>query len=166
MFASLRPDGVFKTVYDIDFATLRQRGVQNLLFDLDNTLLPWNDTNVTGELAALFANLHDLGFTMAIISNNGPARIAPVAQALGVEFLPNAGKPGKKAAANGLALLQATAQNTAWVGDQLMTDVVCAKKEKISCLLVSPIAKVEFLGTKFNRALERVLLFCMGIKRP
>lgn len=166
MLASFRPWGLAKTIYDIDFVALREAGVQTLFFDLDNTLLPWNDTQVTPDLSTLFDILHGLGFAMAIISNNGPARIAPVAQALGVQFLPNAGKPGKKAAKKALALLNARAETALWVGDQLITDAFCARKQGIGCLLVSPLAKTEFLGTKFNRALERVLLRLMDVKRP
>ena len=42
----LSPDLYYRSVYDIDLSELRGRGVDTLLIDLDNTLLPRNSGEI------------------------------------------------------------------------------------------------------------------------
>lgn len=163
---AFRPDQLCARVYDIDLETLWAQGYRCLLFDLDNTLVAWNDCAVTPELCSWFDRVKALGFRAAVLSNNHAPRILPVAQALDVAFLADARKPGKAAAQKGMALLDATPHNCALIGDQLITDVWTGKQAGLYTILVSPISSVEYGGTKINRILERVLLRSMGLKRP
>lgn len=161
-----RPNEILRSVYQIDLQALWNRGYKSILFDLDNTLLPWNDENVTQELENWFARLKEIGFSAALISNNHAPRILPVAQKLEVVFLPDAHKPVASAANLCMAMIDAQKDSCVMVGDQMITDVWMGNKAGLYTILVSPISSVEYGGTRINRVLERILMRAMGLKRP
>lgn len=162
----LRPDEILKTIYDLDIEGLLARGCRHILLDLDNTLVPWNDVEVPESLLKWAGDLKNRGFKCILVSNNGDERTKVVAERLGLPYLPNAGKPMKRAALKAMEMLGARPADTAIVGDQLLTDIWMGKKTGLFTILVSPISKTEFKGTKFNRLIERALLSSMGVERP
>lgn len=166
MLDSIKPDMVFFNVCAIDLDALSAMGVRALAFDLDNTLTLWNDVTVSDAVRRWVGSCRARGFKMCICSNNHAPRIQPVADALGLDFICDAGKPGKKAYMRACELMGARPDQTAAVGDQLMTDVIGAKRAGLRAVLVSPLGRREFIGTYFNRIAERILLLLMGIKRP
>ncbi len=162
----LRPDEILKTIYDLDIEGLWARGRRHILLDLDNTLVPWNDTQVPESLLKWAGDLKDRGFKCVLVSNNGDERTKAVADLLSLSYLASAGKPGKKAAFRAMDIIGASPKDSAIVGDQLMTDIWMGKKAGLYTILVSPISNREFKGTKLNRLIERALLSSMGVERP
>lgn len=165
MFDGWKPDIICRDVLSLDLNLLRDMGVSAMVFDLDNTLTLWNDMDFSPELAVWMDECRELGFSACICSNNHPERIAPVAEALGLEYVADAGKPGRGAYMRACSLLGASPEHTVAVGDQLMTDVIGAKRQGLRAALVNPLGRREFLGTYFNRVLEKALMRAMGIRR-
>lgn len=161
-----RPNEILHSVYQIDLQALWNQGYKSILFDLDNTLLPWNDEKVTQELEHWFVHLKEIGFSAALISNNHAPRILPVAEKLEVVFLPDAHKPASGAAQLCMAMIDARKEACVMVGDQIITDIWMGNKAGLYTILVSPISSVEYGGTRINRVLERILMRVMGLKRP
>lgn len=64
------PDDYQKTVFDINFNDLLEKGIKNIFIDLDNTLIPYDISEADEMTLKLFKNLHSLGFQVVIISNN------------------------------------------------------------------------------------------------
>ena len=166
MLEAIRPDMVCRDVGSIDIDALGRMGVRALVFDLDNTLTLWNQYDVSENTMQWIDGCRALGIKMCICSNNHALRIQPVAGALGLDFIAEAGKPKPHAYLSACERLGARPDETAAVGDQLMTDVIGAKRAGLRAVLVNPIGRREFLGTYFNRMAERLLLWLMGIKRP
>ena len=48
------PDLYKKSIYDINYKKLKQSGIKCLLFDLDNTLIPYNEKLPTKKIKDLF----------------------------------------------------------------------------------------------------------------
>lgn len=165
MFDGLKPDLICRDVLSIDLAALKRMGVRALVFDLDNTLTRWNCYEFSPELIMWMDGCRELGFKVCICSNNHASRIEPVAQALGVPFIADAGKPGKAAYARVRKLLGAKPGRIAAVGDQLMTDIIGAKRNGLRAVLVNPVGGREFIGTYFNRMVERVVMRMMHVRR-
>ena len=44
------PDVYKKSIYDINYNLLKEKGIKCLLFDLDNTLVPYNIKEVNDKL--------------------------------------------------------------------------------------------------------------------
>lgn len=165
MLDGMRPDVVCRDVVSIDLDELKKMNVRALVFDLDNTLTLWNDLNVPAGLKEWMDECRASGIDMCICSNNHTLRIQPVADELGLKFVPDAGKPAPEAFLHACKLLNVAPQNAAAVGDQLMTDVIGAKRAGLRTVLVNPLGRREFVGTYFNRIVEKPLLCIMGIKR-
>ena len=63
------PDMYAKSIFDIDFASLKKRGIKCILFDLDNTIAPLHIPVPDKELKDLFADLELLKIKAIIVSN-------------------------------------------------------------------------------------------------
>ncbi|HHY92398.1 MAG TPA: YqeG family HAD IIIA-type phosphatase [Firmicutes bacterium] len=137
---------------------LAKLGLRGLIFDLDNTLLNWNALEVTPETRALFTRLKDQGFRSCLVSNNKKDRVEAVARALNVPAISKAGKPRRRAFRQALAVLGTTAAETAVVGDQLFTDILGGNRLGLYTILVRPLSRHEFIGTRLMRCLEESLL--------
>jgi len=61
-------------------------------------------------------------------------------------------------------ILETTPGETAVVGDQLFTDILGGNRLGLFTVLVIPMSKREFIGTKIVRMLEKVLLYRLAKK--
>lgn len=157
MKGQLIPNLLVEDIFQIPLADLKERGIHALFFDLDNTLVEWNALTVTDDIVAWFAALPDAGFEAMILSNNSAARIAPVAERLAIPYWPRAGKPGAAGARAAAVQLGAAARQCALVGDQIMTDIRAGNRAGFYTILVPPISRREFIGTKLNRQIEKLI---------
>jgi uncharacterized protein len=154
----LSPDYYLKSVHDIDFAELREAGVQALLVDLDNTLLP-RDSNVVPEsLREWSRELAASGFKVCLVSNNWHERVSEVASELGFELVAKAVKPLPFAFLRALSKVGARRETAAVVGDQLFTDVLGGKLLGMKTILVAPLSAYDLPHTLLLRRLERMVL--------
>ncbi len=149
-----------KTVFDIDYRQLAASGVKMLLIDLDNTLIPYDQTAPNARIEALFAHLRELRLQVAIISNNHQTRVEPFARQLGVPFVASAKKPFRFGFRRAQALFpDIRPAEILVIGDQFMTDVLGANRMGFSVIVVDAIKReVEKWFTKINRRLEKRVL--------
>ena len=70
------PKMCVETVYDINFTKLYEEGKKYILFDLDNTLIPYDIAYADDKLRTLFNDIQNLGFKIMIVSNNKSDRIS------------------------------------------------------------------------------------------
>jgi len=57
-----------------------------------------------------------------------------------------------------MELLKTTPEETVVVGDQIFTDIFGGNRMGLYTVLVSPLSKREFIGTRFMRLAERIVL--------
>ena len=152
------PYQVHKTVFDLDYEALKKR-YSAVMFDLDNTLLPYDNSDITSDITALFESLKTLGYQVMLVSNSTSSRVKTTADALGVPYIKSAKKPLKKAFLKALKILNVSAPDTLFVGDQLMTDVYGANRAGLTPILVRAIKrKSERWYTRINRKIEQKML--------
>ena len=90
----LVPAFYFDSIYAIDPARLRARGIRLLLADLDNTLVPYGDQLPTQPVRDWQAAMAAAGVTLFLLSNSRkPGRAQRFAEALGIPYEAHAGKP-------------------------------------------------------------------------
>lgn len=152
------PNCYVKDVYNIDYEELYKRGYNNIIFDIDNTLLPVNDINVPNTIVKLFEHLKEVGFSICIVSNNNLERVLPPARKLKVSYLENANKPNKEAFDKALDILGAGSSETVMVGDQLLSDINGANEYGLYTVLVDPIANKYDLKTGTSRVLQKIMI--------
>ncbi len=158
MGKGLRPDWQLHSVLDIDLDKLQQLGRTALIFDLDNTLTGWNSYVLSEEIVAWFQKLKEKSFQALILSNNHPKRIAAIADRLHVPFIERAHKPKRSGYERALRRLGISSRQAVMVGDQIFTDVFGANRAGWFTILVDPLYKKEFWGTKISRFFERTVL--------
>jgi len=151
------PDLRFAAVEQIDVATLASRGITGLLADLDGTLVGDREDDVPGSVTAWVDGLRTAGIGVCIVSNSGPARVAPLASALDVPYVAHAAKPLRRGIDAGLRALARPANDVALVGDQLFTDVWGGRRSHLLTILVAPRSPEQALLTRLKRPLERLV---------
>lgn len=139
-------------------AWLQDHNIKVLLLDVDNTLTTHNNPEVPIEVMRWLQKVNAAGIRLLILSNNKAKRVAPFAKKLGVGYIANAAKPLSFGVLRAVKRLQADRNHLAMVGDQLFTDVLCAKSAGVTSILVEPIEKEPFMFLKMKRRLERVVL--------
>jgi hypothetical protein len=154
----LSPDSYLKSVHDIDLTELRSVGIDTMLVDLDNTILPRDTNEVPDDLREWSARLAQEGFRVCLVSNNWHERVQSVAQELGFDLVAKAVKPLPFAFVLALRKVGARRGSAVVVGDQLFTDVLGGKLMGMRTILVAPLSESDLPHTLLLRRLERLLL--------
>ena len=149
------PDMYLKSIYEIDYAALKNRGIKCILFDLDNTIAPLNIPVPDKEIKDLFSDLGLLGFKVIILSNSSKLRVEPFKEKLNVDSSFYSMKPLKKKYKKIVSMYGFKDSEIACVGDQILTDVLGANRMGFLSILVNPISQIDLLGTRINRVFER-----------
>ncbi len=160
----LLPDERLPSVFDLDAGRLRARGIEGIVFDLDNTLGPWGFQRLDERTLRFLESLRREGFRLGFLSNHeGDGREELRARLGDCPMLFNAGKPRKRGFQKILALLDLPPERVAMVGDQLFTDVWGAKRMGMYTIWVHPVAPDrEELSVRVRRFLERQLWRWLG----
>jgi predicted HAD superfamily phosphohydrolase YqeG len=74
---------------------------------------------------------------------------------LDIPFIARAGKPSPSAVRKGLATIDALSSEAAFLGDQLYTDVRCARNAGVLSILTAPIPCKEPWNVNLKRWFER-----------
>ena len=151
------PDIHQKSVYDIDYSKLKNRGLKCLLFDLDNTLVFPSVKVPTNELKELFNKLKE-DFEVVIFSNSPNKRLKPFASELNVKYSYSSKKPFKKKFLEVINNSKYELEEIAIIGDQLLTDILGGNCVGITTVLTDPLTKKDLIITKFNRFLESIII--------
>ncbi|MCL2617488.1 MAG: YqeG family HAD IIIA-type phosphatase [Defluviitaleaceae bacterium] len=159
---NLFPDLYLDSVYDIDYNSLAAAGITNLIYDIDNTLAPFDTPEPFPHTLELFAALRGQGFAIALLSNNKLARVEGFAAALahlGISYVAKAGKPGRRGLDAAMGAMGASRGNTVLIGDQVFTDVWCARRNGVYSILVKPVSRRDEPAVKLKRLPEKLVLY-------
>ena len=152
------PDLYHTDVHAIDLDALGAAGIDTLLVDLDNTLLPRDTNELPDELRAWALELRSRGFRVCLVSNNWHKRVHTVAEGLGFSLVAKAVKPLPFAFLRALRILGSDRRHAAVVGDQIFTDVMGGNLLSMTTVLVQPLSTSDLPHTLVLRALERRIL--------
>lgn len=156
---NLYPRDYVESTYCIDFAKLYEQGYRGVVFDVDNTLVPHN-APADERAKELFKQLHDIGFSALLLSNNKEPRVKTFKEAVEYcTYIYKAGKPGVSGYKKAMEQMGTDETNTIFVGDQILTDVWGANRAGIRSVMVKPVLKWhEEIQIIFKRFLEAVIL--------
>ena len=151
-------DEYVKDVFQIDLVKLKNEGKRVIFTDLDNTLVGAAVKKPTPEIIEFLNQAKELGFEVIIVSNNNQERVSYFAKDLSIKAAHHkALKPLKLKLRR--ILKEYDRSHVIMIGDQLMTDVLVAKRLGLYTILVEPIhLHSDENSTKFNRRLERFVV--------
>ena len=157
MLQTFYPDEYIVSTYKIDFQSYYDKGYRGVIFDIDNTLVE-HGAPADERSIALIENLKSMGFGIMLLSNNKEPRVKMFNDAVHVQYIYKAGKPGRAGYENAMKQLKTDVSTTLFVGDQLFTDVWGARNTGIHSILVQPIDKKEEIQIILKRYLEKIVL--------
>ena len=157
MLKMFYPDEYISSTYKIDFAKYYEQGYRGIIFDIDNTLVE-HGAPADERSISLIESLKALGFNIMLLSNNKEPRVKMFNDAVQVQYIFKAGKPGKAGYEKAMQQMGTDVDTTLFVGDQLFTDVWGARNLGIHSILVQPIDKKEEIQIVLKRYLEKIVL--------
>lgn len=146
---------MFEHFYDITPEFLLGIGIRGLLIDIDNTLAPYEQDVPDERIFAWFDLLSKNGIKAALISNNHADRVELFNRSLGLPAYADSGKPGSKSILAAMKEMSCTFENTAGLGDQLLTDTLAVHRLGMISIIVPPIKDKTTLFFKAKRLIEK-----------
>ena len=153
------PKSYFNIITDIKADFLLKNNIKAVLLDIDNTLLD-RDHNIVEGLEEWIKNLKKYNIKFCILSNtNSKKKAEKMANMLEIPYIFFARKPLKVGFNKAKKILDIQDNTSiAVVGDQVLTDILGANRNKMYSILVAPLNNNDIFITKFNRLLEKQIL--------
>ncbi len=141
---SFLPKYIFRKLTDIEASFFKERGIDLVLLDFDNTMLPYTANEPTKELLAWLERMKCAELTLCIVSNSHKSRVPKFAEEHGIFCVTGAKKPGTKGICEAMERFKCGKNRTALVGDQIYTDVLGANLAGITSVIVKSIHNHNF----------------------
>lgn len=152
------PDEYVDSIHHINYEALLERGIRALIFDIDNTIEPYDVKMPSPKSANLLMRLMGMGFVVLLVSNNSKKRVEKFNEELKLPAIFKARKPLKTAVEKIMAQNGAMITDTVFIGDQVFTDVWCARRLGMYSILVKPIGTRDELSVRWKRRAERMII--------
>ena len=154
----LRPDILFRDIYEITPDYLSGKGIRGVVFDIDNTIAPYEIEEPTDRMKAYLQSLLDSGIQVAFVSNNRGGRVETFNRELGFPCFCKAKKPFPGGIRKAVRAFGITENEALAVGDQLFTDCLSAHLAHIPFYIVPPIRDKATPFFRLKRLLEKPFL--------
>ena len=145
-----------KDIYSINYKKLKELNIKCLLFDLDNTCIPYKETTYSKKLKNLFNKLTVDGFKVIIFSNSPEKRLQKFSS-LGVDYNSLSLKPLSHSFNKIIKNYKYNKDEVCIIGDQLLTDVLGGNLVGIYTCLIDPISDNELFFTRISRKIEAII---------
>lgn len=152
------PDDYRSSIYEIDSKALKDKGIDSIIVDIDNTLSPWGTTTPGEREYGWLCCMRKDGFKVCVLSNSSDSRISRYCSGLDVLYVKNVHKPARTSFLRAMKLLNSRRENTCVIGDEVFTDILGGNSAGLYTILVAPIDKKEFYFTRIMRNIEKIVL--------
>ena len=154
MLKKFMPDYYYPDLSLITPEALCELGIKGLVMDIDNTIVTYDDPTPTPAASAWFDAVTAKGIKISFVSNNDWDRVNEFNRELGYPAYAKSGKPFIKNIIKVMEEMGTDKSNTAFIGDQIFTDVWAGKRAGLTVFLVDPIKDKTSLFFRAKRALE------------
>ena len=139
--SEIRPDHQFDSIADIDARVLYDLGVRAVGFDADQTLCAYHGTDIPERLLTNIESMRDLfSGQLCIISNCTDKRRAELRERFPLHVIPKGEKkPSTEPYREAERHFGVPAEQWAFVGDRLATDIVGANRAGWRSIQVNPL---------------------------
>lgn len=161
---SLLPKVIAPALTDVDGALLSRLGVELLMLDFDNTIVPYTTSVPTQEMERWLDWVKHSGVQVCVVSNSRKERVKVFCRHYGIDCITHARKPFSQGIRQCLERYGIPARHAALVGDQIYTDVLGANRMGVTSILVSAIHNHNF-WLKARHVLELPFIFVARNRR-
>ena len=152
------PKAHFNCIYEITPVFLKSNGIEGVLLDIDNTLVPYSVKVPDEQVLQWLDALKQANLKILILSNAKAERSILFAEKAGLPLVEKAAKPLKKGFRQATKDLGLPMDKMCIIGDQIFTDIWGGNRSGVYSILVTPINKEESAFIRFKRALEKPIL--------
>ena len=161
---SLLPKLIANQLTDITQDMLHARGIQLLMLDFDNTIVPYTTSVPTEKMASWLKEMNASDICVCIVSNSRKDRVPEFCREYGRACITHAKKPFSKGIRACLSQYGIPADQAALVGDQIYTDTLGANCAGVTSILVRAIDNHNF-WLKARHVLELPFIFAARKRR-
>ena len=136
---SFIPQIIVDKLTDVTPELLRHHGVQFLMLDFDNTIVPYTTNTPTGEMERWLQTMLTSDIGICVVSNSKRDRVVKFCDARGIPCITHSKKPFQKGIRNCRDRFSLDLTHAALAGDQIYTDVLGANCAGAVSILVTPI---------------------------
>jgi hypothetical protein len=146
----LQPDLVLgDVVIHLTPALLDHYQLKGLVLDVDETLVPWREKQVSTDLLAWVSTIKSIADLWLVSNNLSKSRINAIASSLDLPYIFGAGKPSRRKLRQAVKAMNLPVEKVAMVGDRLFTDILAGNRLGMFTILVDPMVKPEDVGRPF-----------------
>jgi uncharacterized protein len=162
--AKLQPDLVLGgPVISLTPEILQKYQLKGLVLDVDETLVPLREREVSEEVAQWVQVIRDRAVLWLVSNNISENRIGGIAKALDIPYITGAGKPSRRKLRQAVAEMNLPVEQVAMVGDRLFTDVLAGNRLGMFSILVEPMVDPSEARSYPLRNLEVRLSQWLGV---
>ena len=136
---SLLPKVVATEVSDLTPERLCDMGIQLLMLDFDNTIVPYTTDIPSEKVLCWLERMKQSQIQLCVVSNSRKGRAVEFCRVHGIPCITRAKKPFTKGIRKSIAQFEVPESNCALVGDQIFTDTLGANRAGITSILVQAI---------------------------
>ncbi len=152
------PNDSMKKVEQITIQYLKEKQINALILDVDNTLID-EQKHLSESIIKWAKEIKQQEIKLYILSNTShKEKVEKVAQKLGIPYQNFAKKPCKSGFLKVQKELGEKAENIGVVGDQIFTDIIGGNRCNMYTILVEPISPKDFWYTAWKRPIENKII--------
>ena len=164
MSFSLLPRYMTPQLTDLTPEFLRQEGIQLLMLDFDNTIVPYTTNVPTAQMEQWLRAMVASRIQLCVVSNSKRDRVPAFCEAYGIDCITHARKPFTGGIRRALARYGIAPTRAALVGDQIFTDTLGGNCAGVRTVLVKAIDNHNF-WLKARHVLEKPFIFAARNRR-
>ena len=164
MAFSMLPSIIVDSVTDLTPDMLSERGIELLMLDFDNTIVPYT-TDIPEPLMEQW--LYDMKMSdikLCVVSNSKNQRVRVFCKNYGIDCITHAKKPFPHGIRRALRQYDLPRECCALAGDQIFTDTLGANCAGVTSILVKSIDNHNF-WLKARHVLEKPFIILAGNRR-
>ena len=155
----LKPDLIVKSIFEINYDELMDRGLTNLFFDVDNTLTERSKSVPEWKVKKLLRELKERGFSVYLLSNSTKLkRMIKIVSFLECRMTLQSMKPLPFVYRKLRKETGASPANSVFIGDQLFTDILGARLNRFLAIYTYPSGQELSTLRRFYIATEKWIL--------
>ena len=136
---SLLPAMIVDTVTDLTPEFLAQQGIELLMLDFDNTIVPYTTDAATEKMDSWLRTMAASDVRICVVSNSHNDRVKVFCRGYGIPCITHAKKPFSKGIRECLERFGMQPTQCALAGDQIFTDTMGANGTGVRSILVRAI---------------------------
>ena len=160
----LLPIMVTDAVTDLSPEFLQKQGIQLLMLDFDNTIVPYTTSVPTDKMNAWLHKMRASDIQICVVSNSHRGRVKAFCREYGIDCITHARKPFSKGIRECLDRFGKKPSECALAGDQIYTDTLGANCAGVRSILVRAIDN-HTVWLKLRHVVEIPFIFAARNRR-